>query len=383
MTNLKRIPGIGRVSLELLEAAGVTDVEALAKADPDLLAVELERANNILKVSKRPLQRASVERWIFFARDLTGVVEEQECVAEEVPEEVPADGDLEMDDFADLPGVGEEAAAEDFTVMVNHEKSPQVLAMMAVAPFAIPLPARYLVAQKLAVGDIPSAILLNRYPGDLDVKIDGATPTPRFMRNPEPSVNVIIGDHSGTRVAFDSSRIRSTDVMLGAVKSKVGIEIKTESDRVALIRGPREATNRGLSVKSRRFVRGVLHSRPMAIWFGALLTLLVTVLLPIGIVSATLLLLSAQVAAQFGWVPQWILAFPASLLVFGVGYLIWGMSCGCDVCGQKIFAPQIRAKNSKAHHIRGLGYTIPLCLHILLFKWFRCPYCNTEVRLKK
>jgi nucleotidyltransferase/DNA polymerase involved in DNA repair len=63
MTNLKKIPGIGNVTLELLKAAGFPDAESLAKAGVDELARELERANKILQISKRPLPRSNIEKW--------------------------------------------------------------------------------------------------------------------------------------------------------------------------------------------------------------------------------------------------------------------------------------------------------------------------------
>ena len=76
MAELISIPGIGKTSLELLEAAGFHDAESLAKAGVDELARELERANSILKISKRTPDRAVVEKWIASARDIVGVTEE-------------------------------------------------------------------------------------------------------------------------------------------------------------------------------------------------------------------------------------------------------------------------------------------------------------------
>ncbi|HEX7262157.1 MAG TPA: hypothetical protein VF258_10110, partial [Luteolibacter sp.] len=104
---------------------------------------------------------------------------------------------------------------------------------------------------------------------------------------------------------------------------------------------------------------------------------------PLAILSAGLLLLLSEMPAHFGWVPEWLLAFPLALPVLGIAYLIWGMHGSCRVCGQKLFVPRMCLKNSKAHQIRGLGHIVPVCLHILLFKWFRCTYCGTPIRLKK
>lgn len=350
MTNLNSIPGIGKVSLELLEAAGFLDVESLAKAGVDELAKELERANTILQISKRAPARVDVEKWIDSARDLTGV---------------------------------ERDASVEGPVPVNHEISPKVASMLAHAPFAIPLPARFLVGQHLAVGDIPPAILLNRYSGDLEVKVDERVPAPKHGRPVAPSSNIRLADTSGTRMEIDNSRIKSTDTLSGGIVRPLTTASVNDNDRVALIRGPRVETNWGRDPQSRRYIRGVMHSHPVAISIGAFFTLLLAILLPVGILSSILLLLSQEVPAHFGWVPKWLLVFPLVLPVLGIAYLIWGAHGNCRICTQRIFVPRMCLKNAKAHHIRGFGHIIPVCMHILLFKWFRCSYCGTPVRLKK
>ncbi len=349
MTNLRSIPGIGKATLELLEAAGFPDAESLARAGVDELAQELERANRILQISKRAPSRGNVVKWIASARDIIGFVEN---------------------------------ATVAVTMPVNHEISPQVITMLATAPFAIPLPAKFLMEQKLAVGDIPAAILLNRYSGDLEVKIDDRVPGLKPGRPVVPSNNVKIAETSGTRMVIDNSRIKSTETLAGAAVRPSTPTVNSD-DRVALIRGPRVETNKGRDPRSRRYVRGVLHSHPVSLSVGAVLTLILGAMLPIGIVSAGLLLLSSEVPAHFGWVPKWLLAFPASLPLFGFAWLIWGMHGSCRICGQKLFVPRMCLKNSKAHHLFGLGHVIPVCMHMLLFMWFRCTYCGTPVRLKK
>jgi len=349
MTNLRSIPGIGKASFELLEAAGFPDAESLAKAGVDELAHELERANRILQISKRAPARGNVAKWIASARDLIGVVEN--------------------------PAVA-------VTMPVNHEISPQVVSLLATAPFAIPLPAKFLMEQQLAVGDIPAAILLNRYSGDLEVKIDDRVPGLKPARPVVSSNNVKIAETSGTRMVIDNSRIKSTETLAGAA-ARSSVPTVNHDDRVALIRGPRVETNKGRDPQSRLYIRGVLHSHPISLSVGAVLTLLLGAMLPLGIISAGLLLLSSEVPVHFGWVPKWLLVFPASLPVLGLAWLIWGMHGSCRICGQKLFVPRMCLKNSKAHHLFGLGHVIPVCLHMLLFRWFRCTYCGTPVRLKK
>jgi len=350
MTHLRSIPGIGKASLELLEAAGFPDAESIAKAGVDELFKELERANRILEIAKRAPARANVQKWIDSACALTGAIMTP--------------------------------ATPEVTMPVNHELSPQVVAMLANAPFAIPLPARFLMEQQLAVGDIPAAILLNRYSGDLEVKIADRVPSLKPARPVLSSNNVRIAETSGTRIEMDTSRIKSTETLMGAAPRTSAATVNND-DRVALIRGPRVETNKGRDPQSRRYVRGVLHSHPASLSMAALLTLILGTMLPVGIISAGLLLLSGEVPQHFGWVPKWWLAFPASLPLLGIAWLIWGMHGSCRVCGQKLFVPRLCLKNIKAHHIFGLGYIIPVCLHILLFRWFRCTYCGTPVRLKK
>jgi len=350
VTNLSSIPEIGEAALELLEAAGFSDAEALAKAGVGELANELERANRILQISKEAPDREHVERWISSARKLTGFVKQ---------------------------------SAQAVTMPVNYENSPGVASMLAQAPFAIPLPARVLMEKQLAVGDIPAAIMLNRYSGDLEVRVEDRVPAPRHGRPAVPSCNVKIADPSGTRMEIDNSRIKSTETLASGSPRGLGTTAVSEDERVALIRGPRVETNRGRDPQSRRYVRGVLHSHPVGMSAGAVVTLILAIMLPVGMISSGLLLLSQEVPQHFVWVPKWLLAFPLSLPLLGIAYLIWGTHGSCRICGQKVFVPRMCLKNTKAHHIWGLGHIIPVSLHILLFKWFRCTYCGTPVRLKK
>lgn len=350
MTNLASIPGIGKASLELLEAAGFPDAESLAKAGVEELAMELERANNILQIAKRAPARANVEKWISSARTLTGAV-----------------GDT----------------APVVTMPVNYEDSPQVVTLLGDAPFAIPLPAKLLMEHKIPVGEIPPAILLNRYSGDLEVRVEDRVPAPKHGRPSVPISNIRIAETNTTKLDIDTSKIRSTDVLSGSAPRSATKNAANDDDRVALIRGPREKTNKGRSPQSRRYIRGVLHSHPVSISIGALVTLILAVMLPAGIISAALLLLSSELPVRFGWVPKWLLVFPCALPIIGFAYLVWGVRGTCRICGQKQFVPRMCLKNSKAHHILGLGYIIPVSLHILLFRWFRCTYCGTPVRLKK
>lgn len=350
MAELLSIPGIGKTSLELLEAAGFHNAEALAKISVEDLARELERANSILKISKRTPAASAIGKWIVSAREIVGEPE-----VPEGPSQAP----------------------------VNYEQSPQVVSMLANAPFAIPLPARVLVDNQLGVPDIPAAILLNRYSGDLDVKVDERLPKNRQPK-PAPSAGYVqISDSASQRVEFDPSKIRSMDEMGDPMLKVAAVKTSPANDRVALLRAPRSETNKGRSPHSRWYIRGVLHSHPVSIYVGAVVTLLLMVMVPLAVVCTALLFLSGEMPQRFGWVPGWLLAIPVSLPLFGIVYLIWGLGGSCRICGQKLFTHRSHLKNSRAHHVRGLGYVLPLCFQIIVFRWFRCTHCGTPVRLKE
>lgn len=355
MVDLISIPGIGKASLELLEAAGFYDAESLAKAEVPELARELKRANSILKISKRTPGQAIIGKWIVAARDRVGLTEE-----------------------------ATESAEDPAEMAVNYEQNPQVVSMLVSAPFAIPLPARTLVENQLGVSDIPAAILLNRYCGDLDVKVEQRLP---MNWQPKPAVAsgsyVRLADNGSSRLEIDTTRIRSTEATGQPMFRVAAIKTSPADDRVALIRAPRSSTNKGRDPQSRWYIRGVLHSHPVSIFAGAVVTFLLMIVTPAAVISAALLLASVEMPAYFTWVPKWLLVFPAALPVVGIVYLILGLGGSCRICGQKLFAYRAHFKNSRAHSVPGLGHIFPLCIHILLFRWFRCTHCGTPVRLKE
>lgn len=352
MSTLLTIPGLGKSSLELLEAVGFLDEDSLAKAGLDELVTELQRANSVLKIAKRPPRRADVQKWLDTARERVGFVEP----------ETPA---------APL-------------VAVNYEGNPEVLALLEKAPTAIPLPARLLVENQLAVGDIPPAVFLNRVVGDLDVRVSNETPA-RTPARPTASNSVILGDAAPPKREFDVTRIRSIADMETLSPSKPSTAVADPgNDRVALIRAPRAVTNRGRNPESRTYIRGVLHTHPVQMLMGAFVTLLLMVDLPLAVVSAVLLLMSDQKPESFSWVPKWSLVFPLALPVIGLAFLVLGVGAGkCRICGQRQFVPRACRKNAKAHHVPFIGYIVPTALHMLFFRWFRCTYCGTPVRLKE
>jgi Domain of unknown function (DUF4332) len=357
MAALNEIKGIEDDSLELLDAAGINNAEELAAHDADALVDELRRANDVLEICERAPGKAVVAKWIAAAMELTGV----EPTAAAKPKQASS-----------APGAP-----------VNYEASPEVAELLSRAPCAIPLPGRIMMEKGLGVSDIPAGLLLNRYSGDLDVRVDdpatarAAVPLRRAAGNMET-----IEKKPGTR-HFDASSAKPMTPSTGSGKRIPKSREGHEEDRVSLIRAPREQTNRGKDPESRSYIRGVLHTHPWSLRIGAVFSLLLLVNLPLAIIAAMFLLLSGEFPESFPWVPKWLLAFPAALPLVGLGYLFWGMTGKCRICTQKLFVHKGALKHVKAHRLPGMGYVVPLCLHLLLFNWFRCSSCGTPVRLKK
>jgi|AntRauTorckE6833_2_1112554.scaffolds.fasta_scaffold30832_2 hypothetical protein len=357
MPQLSDIPGIDEKSIVLLDMAGIRDIRHLANQKAAGLRDEIKKANQVLSIVEEPPGENTIQEWIGHAAK---TLEDIEPVPEQPLAVAPP---------------------------VNYEGNEQVAEMMGAAPCAIPLPGKLLKENKLRVGDIPAGILLNRYSGDLDVRVDDVR-----MENPEahrihvPTLRPTTKERGVTQTqkrGFDTSQIKAISPEYVSKQKLPGSKNVHVDDRVALIRTPRESTNRGRNPASRRYIRGVLHTHPWSLRIGAFFSLLLILILPLAIISAFLLLLSRQNPDNFEWVPKWILAFPISLPVIGIAYLLWGISGKCRICTQQLFLHKGALKHVKSHRIRGLGYVAPLCLHLLLFNWFRCSSCGTPVRLRK
>jgi hypothetical protein len=357
MDALNGIKGIGKASLQLLEAAGIRDAEQLAAQDVDALFAELKRANDVLGISKRPPGKATVRKWISSAMVIAGTTPEP--VREE---EIPRESSVATPDGP----------------VVN----PKLAEMLSRAPCAIPLPGRIMVEKGLAVSDIPAGLPLSRYSGDPDLRVDAPNaprtdvPLQRAPANPAKT------EKKPERRQFDVSSARPMTPSAANGKRIPKSKPHDYQDRVSLIRAPLEQTNRGKDPKSRNYIRGVMHTDPWSIRIGAIFSLMLLVNLPLSIIAAFLLLVSREFQETFSWVPEWFLAFPVALPFIGLGYMIWGFSGKCRICNQKLFVHKAALKHVNSHRLPRMGYIVPLCIHLLLFNWFRCSSCGTPVRLK-
>ncbi len=143
-----------------------------------------------------------------------------------------------------------------------------------------------------------------------------------------------------------------------------------------LTRATRKETNKGVDPSSKRYIRGVLHKRAGSFMFSlfAYLSFIFCI-----IAGFTLPLLALMDKENYAW------SMFSPLLVI-VGVMIYFMFTGrasCPICNQKQFAPKNCLKHRDAHRLPLFGYMLPTALHALFYKWFKCIFCGTSVRLKE
>lgn len=348
MSTLREKLQLPEKALQLLAAIECAELEALASQEEESLHSALLEANQEAKIYKKPPSPAMVGEWIAAAKQV---------LADEAP-------------------------------LVNFEFDPDVMEMIAFSPLALPLPGKTLAAKGVAVHDIPEAVLLTAARGDVSIRV-GVT-APEKTEEPAPAKTVAASGNVNTisfaqkKTEVNLAKLRSTDEFLDPNAKPRDDEQKNRAEeRMRLMRSALAETNKGVDPSSRRYIRGVLHTHPKHVWWGALFTIVSLFFIPTGILGAIMLLLKDQEHPSFAWVPRWFLAFPLGVFVFGLLYLMISYNATCRICGQRCFVPRKCLKNSKAHHIPVLGYVFSVALHILLFRWFRCTYCGTPVRLKQ
>jgi hypothetical protein len=393
---LTDISGLDGDSAELLEAVGFVDARDVARARPDDLHAEMKKANDLLELLAETPDRKDVGRWVENARKLTGedgpppqsepAPGMETLVAAGTQSDPPPPESGAGTPEPASPDVGEtEAAAEEAAAekpeerMVNFEADPVVAEMLVNAPFAIPVPAAMMAGQKIPVAEVLPGVSLTCARGDIEIRVDTRT---RQFSEPSPAENQKAIAEDLVDRGIDVSRIKSIDDVRQHREEKRR-ELRKNTTVIDELRTPSEKVNRGVDPNSRRFVRGLLHPHRIRLRFAALITLACQVLVILAILASILMLFSTLDPTIFPWVGPWLLVFPVALPVFAILYLLVAAGMKCRVCTQRIFVPRHCLRHVKAHHITPFGYIFALCLHLLLFSWFRCEYCGTAARVKK
>ena len=77
-----------------------------------------------------------------------------------------------------------------------------------------------------------------------------------------------------------------------------------------------------------------------------------------------------------------LLPFFLAFIPFGLGFLIVASKARCRVCSCPLFYVRLCRKHQAAHYVPLVGIACSTALHLLFFKWMRCMYCGTAIRLR-
>lgn len=69
-------------------------------------------------------------------------------------------------------------------------------------------------------------------------------------------------------------------------------------------------------------------------------------------------------------------------VVIGLMHFSATLRTRCRVCSCQFFRMRRCDKHRLAHNLPLMGYSVATALHLILFKWMRCMYCGTAIRLK-
>ena len=127
---------------------------------------------------------------------------------------------------------------------------------------------------------------------------------------------------------------------------------------------------------SRRVERGVQYPLPGRVLFTSFMLLLFKLTLVATIIGLTLVAIFAEEELAYA---LWL---PGTLVVVGIIFVVSANRTRCRICSCHMFYNRRCFKHQKAHYIFALGHGGSAALHALLFKWLRCMYCGTAIRLR-
>ena len=128
---------------------------------------------------------------------------------------------------------------------------------------------------------------------------------------------------------------------------------------------------------SRLVERGVVHPLPVRLVLSSILLLLSKFFLMALIITFTVLIFTGNLSL----VPE-ILPFAIAFVPLVLGFLIVASKARCRVCSCPLFHVRLCRKHRAAHQVPLVGIACSTALHLLFFKWMRCMYCGTAVRLR-
>lgn len=122
--------------------------------------------------------------------------------------------------------------------------------------------------------------------------------------------------------------------------------------------------------------RGIRHPNPGLLRLTALLLLVTRLFMAATIIALPVVAIAApELMPSIAWIP-------ATFFLVGLVFLLCARRCRCRVCSCHLFFVKRCFKNRNAHKLRFFGYAGSAALHLLFFRWMRCMYCGTAIRLR-
>lgn len=227
--------------------------------------------------------------------------------------------------------------------------------------------------------DIPEAVPLESIPAGVKktapLASTGRSVSPGVRRvNALPQKRQLLVDEPvETPLPIDTSKFGRMDEFREG-KFKVEPLERVPGERVESAPVPRPKFMDGELPRS--VERGLKHPQPNVVRITAVLLLLTKLLLLATIIICPI----AAIAGREKFIAiAWI---PISLFGIGLLFLIFARKCRCRVCSCHFFFVKRCFKHRSAHRIRILGFAGSAALHVLLFRWMRCMYCGTAIRMR-
>jgi len=338
MQTLLDIEGIDSVTGSLLEAAGYTDLDALMSNKPEVIYAELAKANKMLNMMEHEPSLELVKSWF---ESLTEKIENGSVVvADSQPNSI-----LSTD--------------------------PSIVEYRA--PSALPLSEDFVENQQIVLVQLPKVTKISDQPRNTEVSLEAS----ERKKSPKP-LDKKVKDHAIRRVEptkpeVDKAKLQSIDDYRKNGNDVTPHEKQKDANNV---REAMSDTNANVDPSSKKYIRGVLHNDAQRTYFGAWGQILACVLLVSSIAPIVYILFQPE---QYIW--GWMT--PALLFLALVAYVLLARKSSCPVCRQRQFVPKACRKHVKAHTWPMLGNMLPTAWHLVRYKWFRCIFCGTSIRLKE
>jgi hypothetical protein len=128
---------------------------------------------------------------------------------------------------------------------------------------------------------------------------------------------------------------------------------------------------------SRLVERGVVHPLPVRLVISAILLLLTKFFLASLIIIFCVLMFTGNAKLVTGLLPFVFAFIPCAL-----GFFIVANRSRCRICSCPLFFIRPCRKHRAAHYVPLVGIACSTAFHLLIFKWMRCMYCGTAIRLR-